>query len=275
VNECSVRSKVQNLLKLKVPAEGLSSDDPRFLELTGMNTKSLLEKWKTEPWFTTCNAFVGRFAIYLGAPRGWLSRGVLQLDWANKDVPGCWVPVDRSGITPPKAGDFYAKPFRSKGIEQKFGHVGIVYDVIGSTITTVDGGQGGSAAGKDYIKWRTWLYNPADMTGWVDLEKYFEDETTIRTKLQGRWEVQIGWKPWYYTFSQPNKVDYADRAQPTQILGTGKWKIDDRHKLRIDWDNLDSWDEWDLPLVEKGQVGQWHSQKTGGRVDKIGATKKY
>jgi hypothetical protein len=172
----NLRAKVRDILIKNVPDNGLSSDDARFKTMTGFGTGDLQRIWQSKPNFTTCNAFVGWMARQLGARNGnWLGRGILRLDWADKDVPGSWIPVDPSGETLPSPGDFYAKAFTdSKGNKQKFGHVGIVYDIDGSDWVTVDSGQGGVSLGKDYIRWSTRTkYDPGLIAGWVDIEIYF------------------------------------------------------------------------------------------------------
>ena len=178
-----IRAKAVDILERKVPKQGLSSDDPSFLEMTGYSTTSLTKWWDDHPVgtkgasLTTCNAFVGWVAKYLGAKK-LLSRGLLQLDWADKDVKGSWIPVDPTGENRPGPGDFYAAPYiDKKGNIQKFGHVGVVHSFDGSAWTTVDSGQGGRDALKDFIKWRSRPYDPAKVTGWVDIERYFEPPT--------------------------------------------------------------------------------------------------
>ena len=75
---------------------------------------------------------------------------------------------------------------------------------------------------------------------------------------------------------EPDRYFYPDQysnpANPREMLGSGQWTIDG-HKLRIDWEDLDSWEEWDLPIMHKGQVGVWHSAQSGGRFESIAAQK--
>lgn len=179
----------------------LSSDTAEFANYTGFTTKTLkLNYWdkefvtvkdpkdptKTitkpnpERNFTTCNAFLGKMARLLGAELGvppgkWLNAGVLQLDWVDKDLPGSWVPVDPSGKLKPQVGDFYSRPLPLSGnLVQKFGHVGIVAEFKGSNWFSVDGGQGGRSKEKDFIKKvDRKTYDPSQINGWCDIEKYF------------------------------------------------------------------------------------------------------
>lgn len=173
----------------------------------------------------------------------------------------------------PQKGDAGWMPTDNPG-----GHYVIVREVIPSLdgksfkIMTIEGNWGTK------VVWNSEIMAPNDPQEGNKFSFWYtifatEDEATLRNKLQGRWEVKIGWKPWHYIFSRPNKVEYAEPTNPRQILGSGKWKLEG-HKLRINWDNLESWDEWDLPLVESGQVGQWHSQKMGGQIGNIEAKKK-
>lgn len=174
-----VRSRMLTLLKI-VPDSGLSSDQPLFKELTGFDTARL----KKEYWdnvgspdrnFTTCNAFLGRMAGKLGAKEhSWLGKGQLKLINADKDVPGSWVEPS-SGLSP-RPGDYYSVSEKQPGgWIQEFGHVGIVGRIDSDgTWTSVDSGQGGRKAGKDFIKWvNRGRFDPAKFRGWIDIDKYF------------------------------------------------------------------------------------------------------
>jgi len=174
-----VRAKMIDILTRNVFPTGLSSDMPAFRDLTGFDTKRL----KADYWdkvdspdrnFTTCNAFLGTMARKLGAkPGSWLSRGVLELIRADKDVPGSWVTAE-SGASPQR-GDFYSIPLTlESGWVQKFGHVGIIGKIEDGLWTSVDGGQGGRKAGIDYIKWvPRGKLEPQKLNGWIDLDRYF------------------------------------------------------------------------------------------------------
>ena len=187
-----IRQAMMAVLKDCVPVPVISSDDPLFKKLTGYNTQMLLDNfWEPEnknpPWpegkrppknttFTTCNLTLGCLAVKLGARLGkrvgkWLSAGVLQLDWAGKDVPGSWIPSSSGGT--PKVGDFYSKPDGA----QVFGHVGTIGEITEQgNWTAVDGGQGGyvSANKKDFIKRvNRGKLEPSRMNGWIDIDKYF------------------------------------------------------------------------------------------------------
>jgi hypothetical protein len=187
-----VRKAMQAVLRELVPKKEMSSDDPLFKKLTGYDTQRLLDEyWEPEnkqpPWkegtqpkkntsFTCCNLTLGCLASQLGNRVGkrvgrWLGAGVLQLDWADKDVKGSWVPSS-SGRTP-QVGDFYSVNHGA----QKFGHVGTIAEITeDGAWTSCDGGQGGyvSANKKDWIKkvFRGKL-DPSKMNGWVDIDAYF------------------------------------------------------------------------------------------------------
>ena len=177
------RKLVRSILEAKVPKGpiGLSSDDAMFKTMTSLDTVSLVRWWADHPVgtkganLTTCNAFVGWLAREIGAPPGsQLASNLLQLDLADKDVPGCWVWAGTGKM--PRPGDFYAKPFVFKdGSIQKFGHVGVIYDVHDWLfIDTVDGGQGGRSAGRDFIRWNmNKMFVGGKVTGWVDIDAYF------------------------------------------------------------------------------------------------------
>jgi hypothetical protein len=172
-----LRQKAVKILEDKVPARGLTSDEPAFNELTGYTTASLRAIWDANPKsiLTTCNAFSGRYAILLGAPAGcWLTRGILQLDLVKQEVPDSW--FDWHSGKAPQPGDIYAKPYTDPKTKQVqvFGHVGVLYgwhDTI--FYDTVDSGQGGRGLGIDLMKWSIdHLYRPFDFTGWVDIDIY-------------------------------------------------------------------------------------------------------
>ncbi len=187
-----IRQAMMAVLRENVPQKTISSDDPLFKKLTGYNTQMLLDNfWEPEnkqpPWpagkmpkknlsFTTCNLTLGCLAGKLGQKLGkrvgrWLGAGVLQLDWAAKDVPGSWIPSSTGGS--PRAGDFYSVADGA----QVFGHVGTIGEINpDGTFCSVDGGQGGyrSANKKDFIKWKNrGKLEPSRMNGWVDIDKYF------------------------------------------------------------------------------------------------------
>jgi hypothetical protein len=175
------RQKILDILK-KIPTSGLSSDDAYFRTLTGgWTTKKLLTWWSNHPIgtqganFTTCNAFVGAVAVMAGAKQGsWLAKGPLSLYFCNKDIPNSWVPA--SSGRAPRPGDFYSMPYiDGKGNKQEFGHVGIIYDVHDYIfIDTIDSGQGGRSANRDYIRWRkNRIWTGGKINGWVDIDIYF------------------------------------------------------------------------------------------------------
>jgi hypothetical protein len=179
----SIREAMQKVLKKCVPKEVLTSDDPEFKVLTGYDTARLKSDFWEHPTapnktFTTCNLTLGNLAIQLGNMVGKkcgpkLQSGPLQLDDANKDVPGCWV-VPGQGERPDE-GDFYSVPYKfGNGWIQKFGHVGTIAKISGGTWISVDGGQGGSTSGIDKIKWiDRGPFDPNRFNGWVNIDKYF------------------------------------------------------------------------------------------------------
>jgi hypothetical protein len=183
---------MQAVLAEFIPKKEMSSDDPAFKKLTGYDTQRLLDEYwepenKNPPWsdekrpkkntsFTCCNLTLGCLAGQLGKRLGkkvgfWLGAGVLQLDWADRDVKGSWIPSS-SGRTP-QVGDFYSTHHGA----QKFGHVGTIGEIAeDGTWTAYDGGQGGYNSGgkKDFIKkvFRGKL-DPSYMNGWIDIDIYF------------------------------------------------------------------------------------------------------
>lgn len=176
----AVRTAMLNILIANVPRTGLNSNMAAFESLTGFTTATLKSQyWDVEGSpnrnFTTCNAFLGRMAGKLGAKPGtWLSKGVLELQRADRDVPGSWIEPS-SGKTP-KPGDYYSVPLTlENGWVQKFGHVGIIGEIKDGNWTSVDGGQGGRKSQLDWIKWvPRGVMEPSRLNGWIDIDLYFK-----------------------------------------------------------------------------------------------------
>ena len=124
----ALRKKIQELLKKNIPTD-LSSDDPRFKIMTGMDTTWLRKQWALGSRVTSCNSFAGWVAREVGVdPSSVLCRGVLDISKAENEVAGCWIWANTGEAAEynihPQAGDFYSGPFPG----QQFGHVGVVYD---------------------------------------------------------------------------------------------------------------------------------------------------
>lgn len=170
----ALRLEIQRMLYKNIP-EDLSSDDPRFKKMTGMDTKWLKDQWKTGSIVTSCNSFAGWVAREIGVPgKSVLAKGVLNISDADKEVPGCWTPATSAETIEngwvPMAGDFYSGPFPG----QKWGHVGVVYDFdpVAQEWTLIQGGQGGPKSGRDFIKWKTAKFDRTKINGWVDIAFY-------------------------------------------------------------------------------------------------------
>jgi hypothetical protein len=194
-----VRTAILQLIdevKKTIPSGGLSSDEPAFQKYTGFNTARLKKDYwdvekvpdKDHPGamkdnperdFTTCNAFLGNMMGKLGSKIGarvghWLAKGPLQLNQVDLDVKGSWIPVDPTGVRQFRPGDIYSMIHEKNGFIQKFGHVGIVATIDATGWSSLDGGQGGRQAQKDYIKLAPrGAYKPTVITGWCDIDVYF------------------------------------------------------------------------------------------------------
>jgi hypothetical protein len=170
----SLRTQIRVLLKKNIPTD-LSSDDPRFVAMTGMSTKWLREQWANGSGVTSCNSFAGWVAKQIGIPgTSVLARGFLDISQAEKEQTGCWISAsDQQTIDlnlHPQAGDFYSGRFKT----QKWGHVGIVYDYDDTSgeWTVVQGGQGGPKSKLDFIKWKKDKFDRTAINGWVDVAVY-------------------------------------------------------------------------------------------------------
>ena len=184
-SQSELRTEIQKFLKKKIPTD-ISSDDARFPGMTGgMTTTSLKKSWDAKSYVTSCNSFAGWVAAQILSPKvSKLSYGVLNISLADNEVPGCWNWANTDEAIEydlhPMAGDFYASwaeptdPKTGKKFIQEFGHVGIVYDFDEDTQmwTLIQGGQGGPAMGKDWIKWSTKKFDRTKLTGWVDIAWY-------------------------------------------------------------------------------------------------------
>jgi hypothetical protein len=186
-----LRQKVCAMLKQAVPANGLSSDDPRFSTMTGLNSERLRKNWRAGGIQTSCNSFAGWVAQQIGAKVGSaLCCGKLDLSGVEKEVPGSWVWANTGEAIEanlhPLPGDFYCSSIPG----QQFAHVGIVVEIDEATQLWkwVAGGQGGPATSPgdvekavDYIRWGPWMpkhsrtFSQArpKVVGWVDIGSYF------------------------------------------------------------------------------------------------------
>ncbi len=176
----TLREKIQTWL-YKIPEE-VSSKDPLFEKLTGLNQAVLKKNWDGGGMLTSCNSFAGKVAQEIGVPRkSVLAKGVLDISAAEKEVPGCWQEANTgdaclNDITP-QAGDIYSGwykgKYKGKDFFQKWGHVGIVYSYEpDGTWWLVQGGQGGPTAGVDYIRWKNAKFDRTKINGWINIAKY-------------------------------------------------------------------------------------------------------
>lgn len=181
-----IRKAMLDVLRQWIPRPCISSDEKAFRELTDYTTQRLFDEfWEPEnrrpPWepgkqpkkntgFTCCNMVVGALACRLGRVLGkplgtHLRGGVRQLHMVNSERPGSWV-WSNSGRAP-QVGDFYA--------EKGFQHVGTIGELQEGLWVAYDGGQGGYASKRDYIK-KVPRYTlvPTSLEGWVDIDVYFK-----------------------------------------------------------------------------------------------------
>lgn len=177
-----LRKRLCALLQATIPTDGLSSDQKKFVDMTGLSTERLKKDWDKGVNTTSCNAFAQWVARQLEA-KGVLGGGGLNLSGVEGEVPGSWLWANTGEAIEfkvhPLPGDFFCSSFPG----QEWGHVGIVYDIDETTIAWkwVAGGQGGPKRGRDFIQWGPWLPNQAKtfeearpkVVGWVDIGCYF------------------------------------------------------------------------------------------------------
>lgn len=187
----TLRDKIQIWLYNNIPEE-VSSKDPAFERLTGLNQARLEANWAKGGMLTSCNSFAGKVAQGIGVPwKSVLAKGVLDISQAEKEVPGCWQEANSADaclndITP-HAGDFYSGWYKGKDFFQKWGHVGIVYSYEEDTGNwwLVQGGQGGPRSGVDYIRWKYTKFDRTKINGWVDMAKYLMPDGPYATNSPG------------------------------------------------------------------------------------------
>jgi hypothetical protein len=178
-----LRTSIQDWLLNNIP-EVVSSKDPLFEKLTGLNQSTLEANWTKGGMLTSCNSFAGKVALAIGVPgKSVLAKVYLDISQAEKEVPGCWQEANTAAaclnnITP-QGGCIYSgwykyKDKTGKDVVQKWGHVGIIYDYEEDTENwwLVQGGQGGRSQGVDYIKWKYAKFDRTKINGWVDIAKY-------------------------------------------------------------------------------------------------------
>jgi len=210
----------------------------------------------------------GIFAVWASqAARGTENVGTWPIGGPLDHVPG----FRRLGKGErPQRGDVGWKPTERDPVA---GHFVVVREVIGSadsdefSVKAVEGNSGDHSE----IRAPDQAQSGSVFRIWYSLF-VGQDQASARTALEGKWTVRVGWKPWHYQFKGAEQVTYADPQDSKTVLGTGSWRILG-HKLKIQWNDLDSWEEWDLPVARKNQVGGWRSKKTGGRTDRIEANK--
>jgi len=185
-----LRKRICDMLIANIPKQGVRSDSPKFVTMTGLTQKYLTDAWaklpphSKDPGPTSCNSFAGWVAQQIGFPqKSVISTGHLNLSGVDREVPGSWIMANTGEAISynlhPLPGDFFcvSRP------GQEFAHVGIVVDIDPTTLTWhwVAGGQGGRKVGYDWIKWGPWMPDSSrtftqarpKVPGWVDVAYYF------------------------------------------------------------------------------------------------------
>jgi hypothetical protein len=134
-----------------------------FLKYTGTRHETLVKNWATGGQLTTCNSFAGNCGTAMGA-KDFL--GQFELEKFLKKIGKAHAYTPASSGKLPKYGDI----FRSAHF-----HMGVSLGFDGEDWLTVEAGQGGpKSTGYDAIKRKRQKYDPAKLTGWCDMELYFD-----------------------------------------------------------------------------------------------------
>src|SRR5437773_4595133 len=135
----------------------------KFLQWTGVDQKYMEDQWAAGSRFTSCTSFLSILASKISAAGG-VAGGKLR-PFQMYIHPGWhWFGEED---TRPQSGDFYMLGVRGGATQ----HVGVVYDIIEDSWTTVDAGQGGKNSGFDCIKRRgPRAFPDGPLVGWLDVE---------------------------------------------------------------------------------------------------------
>lgn len=141
--------------------------DPRFRTWTDMNHDMLVERWKTDPGYTTCVSFMTNVdrkikeLPYTGMP--WFHSFGFDICGANGKGWHVW---EKDGPRPAR-GDFFLA-MNAKGENQ---HVGVFIEVFGGRCSMIAGGGGDKDCQK--ITRTGSSLPPAFLKGWLNIDEFY------------------------------------------------------------------------------------------------------
>jgi hypothetical protein len=148
-------------------------------------------------------------------------------------------------------------------------HVGIALDFDGDIWNRVDGGQGGSKAGRDVIKRirGTQAYDSTKLQGWVDIELFFESAAQTTTQvpdwLAGWWKVMWRGQAYYYYFDRNHHVKWtqlvpkAVSQPPSVVRDTGNVAVDS-NALTVRWGATRTVEKFNRIGMKNEMRGTWN-----------------
>lgn len=239
------------LAKIPKTVEGIRSDKngQDFFDWTGISHKQMKESWEQNmngpTLLTACGGFASKFGGLIGITD---IASYFDLEKSLKDIgkPHAWVPA--SSRADPQVGDI---------LRHTVYHVDVAAGWDGRKLKRVAAGQSlhprptKSVEGEfDALKWVTGAaaYNPANLQGWLDLDKYFGTAPSVVPTygwLNGWWRVWDG-NTYYYHFAPNGTVKYI-MTEPTDLGGppamannVGTYSYTPPNTLVVTWNKVAS-----------------------------------
>jgi hypothetical protein len=231
----------------KIPTgEGiLSSKQPdKFFEWTGYKHSDLMDHWRKHkavklPLLTACGGFASKFAGLIGIT-GLASVFDLEKSLTDAGKAYAWVPA--SSGADPQVGDI---------LRHTTFHVDVAAGWDGRKLVRVAAGQGPHPRPTqnvenefDALMWVTGkaAYNPANLQGWLDLDKFFGAAPSAGATLgwlNGWWKVWDG-RTYFYYFGpgggvQYTKVKPTNAGPPKQPSNIGRYTFTPPNELVVTW----------------------------------------
>jgi hypothetical protein len=261
--EATMESKREQAEKIlneipKTP-EGIRSDrqPDLFLKWTGMSHKELMDSWRANmkgpTLLTACGGFAAKFGLRIGI-KDIKSYFKLKQSLADIGKSHAWVPA--SSGAKPEVGDILrhspryhvdvAAGWDGVGEKAKLKRVAAGQSVHKRPTTSVENEF-------DALKWVTGAnaYNPANLEGWLDLDKYFDVAPSVGPIgptfgwLKGWWKVWDGNTYWYhfgpngtvqYTMTEPTNLS----SPPIKPTNVGNYSYTLPSTLVVTWNKVSS-----------------------------------
>jgi hypothetical protein len=230
--------------------EGIRSDTrpELFQRWTGYKHTDLMEHWRKYkhlakgPLLTACGGFASAFGGRMGIT-DINSYFDLEKSLTEAGKPHAWVPA--SSGAKPQLGDI---------LRHTVFHADVAAGWDGGKLKRVAAGQSSHPRPResvedefDALKWVTGsaTYNPINLQGWLDLDKYFGPATPVPAKtiitpewLFGWWTVTWRGQTFTYHFYRDGSVIWTQNIkQPASSGGMGKFSVDYSGKIVVQWES--------------------------------------